>query len=151
VALTRFGQTLSEARTLAAAGYTPPDIIAGLRTLLEERKALRAQRRADSVLRRRRRITLLLAALYIPLGFGLIRFGFALRVPVGPGQFQSSIGVVIMVFTGFILLGVSVVLFMRSPFRATVGERLFRLVWLGAPGRLFLRIAARGTGAKGAP
>lgn len=40
--------------------------------------------------------------------------------------------------------GTSVVLLLKSPFRMPPGERLFRLVWLGAIGRAFVRFSARG-------
>jgi len=42
-----------------------------------------------------------------------------------------------------ILFGVSVALFLRSPFRAPLGERLFRLFWLGPIGRAFIRFGGR--------
>jgi hypothetical protein len=41
----------------------------------------------------------------------------------------------------------SFVTFVRSPLRVPIGERAFRLVWLGASGRAFLRFAARGMAA----
>jgi hypothetical protein len=49
-----------------------------------------------------------------------------------------------MVITALIMFGVSFLLLLRSPFRMPVGERLFRLVWLGGFGRWFLRFSARG-------
>jgi hypothetical protein len=48
-----------------------------------------------------------------------------------------------MVLGAMIMLGVSLALLARSPFRAPVGERLFRLVWLGPLGRAFVSFASR--------
>ena len=48
------------------------------------------------------------------------------------------------------MLGVSLALLLRSPFRMPIGERLFRLVWLGPFGRAFVRFAGRGKGARAA-
>ena len=49
-----------------------------------------------------------------------------------------------MAGTGLALLGVSLILFARSPFRMPVDERMFRLVWLGPIGRGFVRFSSRG-------
>jgi len=35
-------------------------------------------------------------------------------------------------------------LFARSPFRAPIGERLYRLIWLGPIGRGFIALSSRG-------
>jgi hypothetical protein len=50
----------------------------------------------------------------------------------------------LLVFGGVALFGVSLALLLRSPFRMPLGERLFRLVWLGPIGRAFIRAAGRG-------
>lgn len=42
------------------------------------------------------------------------------------------------------MLGLSMLLLLRSPFRMPVGERLFRLIWLGVFGRWFVARAGRG-------
>ncbi len=42
------------------------------------------------------------------------------------------------------LLGIGLSLLLRSPFRMPIGERLFRVVWLGPTGRFFLRFSGRG-------
>src|SRR6185503_13809655 len=56
---------------------------------------------------------------------------------------RSTPGRVTMAATGLSLLGVSLLLFARSPFRMPVGERLFRLVWLGPVGEAFLKVSGR--------
>ena len=57
---------------------------------------------------------------------------------------RSTLGNLMMAATGLSLLGVSFLLLARSPFRMPVGERLFRVVWLGPPGRAFIRLSSRG-------
>jgi hypothetical protein len=42
------------------------------------------------------------------------------------------------------MFGIGVVLLARSPFRMSLPERLFRLVWLGPIGRGFVRLAGSG-------
>jgi hypothetical protein len=42
------------------------------------------------------------------------------------------------------LFGVSFILLLRSPFRMPIGERMFRLIWLGRFGRWFVTRAGRG-------
>ena len=72
----------------------------------------------------------------------LLYFALVTRTRVGE-SYNSGVGGITMLVTGLMLVGVSVVLFARSPFRMPVGERLFRRVWLGPLGRGFLRLAAR--------
>ena len=82
-----------------------------------------------------------------------------LRVQIGPRNFRSGNAAVTMVTTSLVLLGIAMVLIVRSPFRMPVGERVFRALWLGGFGRWFLRRAAHGitpsvtssTGNTGAP
>jgi hypothetical protein len=47
-------------------------------------------------------------------------------------------------FGAIILFGVSLGLLLRSPFRMPIGERMFRIVWLGPIGRTFIYAAGRG-------
>jgi hypothetical protein len=47
------------------------------------------------------------------------------------------------------MAGVGFILLVRSPFRAPIGERLFRRVWLGPFGRWFIRGAMKQKGATG--
>ena len=42
----------------------------------------------------------------------------------------------ILILSAMIMLGVGLALLLRSPFRAPLGERVFRLVWLGPVGRV---------------
>ena len=60
-----------------------------------------------------------------------------------PGVYRVSHPGVVMLYSLTVTRGMSIVGLMRSPFRRPVGERLFRVFWLGAPGRWLLKAAAR--------
>jgi serine/threonine-protein kinase len=144
VGVTRAAQVLVEARRLREAGFSTSDILGGLSQVLAERSALRDARRADPSVRQRRRRTLLIAAAFVPVGLLLVWIAFSMRQQIGPNMYRSGPLGVTSVITGLILLTVAVVLFLRSPFRPSFAERLFRRVWLGLPGRAFLALAGRG-------
>ncbi len=143
VLITRFLQTLSEARRLAIAGFSPADVHAGLLAVVDERATRREELRGDERTRRARRRTVMIAIPQLLLSLLMIRAALELRVRVD-GGYRLPLGGAVLAFTGMALLGVSVVLLIRSPFRMPPGERLFRLVWLGPIGRAFLRFAGRG-------
>jgi hypothetical protein len=73
----------------------------------------------------------------------MVRVALSLRVRRGPTSFDSPPLGVFLVFTGFALLGTSVVLLLRSPFRMSPTERMYRLIWLGPIGRGFVWLATR--------
>lgn len=142
VAMARVLQVLSEARRVAVLGFSPPDIMKGLRSVVDERAGMRVQLRTDAATRARRRRTLLSAAIQLPVALGMIWLALQMRQGE-PGKYWMGYGALILVISGLVLVGVSFVLLVRSPFRMPIGERLFRLFWLGVPGRAFLRLAAR--------
>ncbi len=144
MALARVLQTVSSARRLALAGYSPGESLKGLRAVVDERESARQALRSDPDTRRRRRRTLWPAALQLVMGFVLIIWARSMRVMIRPGSYLVPVPVSIMAVTGFALVGIGVMLLIRSPFRMPIGERLFRLVWLGPLGRGLLRFAARG-------
>jgi serine/threonine-protein kinase len=143
IGLTRVMQTSSAARRLALLGFQPAEVVKGMRAVLTERDSVRAQLRADVDTQRRRRTTLILASVQLPLSILLILGALARRTQIGPHSYQVGLDGMIMIISGVIMFGVSLMLFARSPFRAPLGERLFRLVWLGPLGRWFLRFSAR--------
>ncbi len=49
-----------------------------------------------------------------------------------------------MIISAMMMIGISLVLFIRSPIRMPAGERAFRRIWLGPIGRGFLALASRG-------
>jgi serine/threonine-protein kinase len=144
VLVTRSMTTLSEARRLALAGFAPEDITKGFARVMAERAERRAELRADADTRRRRRITLVMAALMLVMSIVMIVTAYRMRIPVGNGSYTNTYAGLTLVFSGAALLGTSLVLLAKSPFRMPPGERLFRLVWLGPIGRAFVRFGARG-------
>ena len=144
VALTRVLQTLNAGRRLFEAGYTRDAILAGMRDTMDEREGLRAALRSDEPTRRRRRKTLRVAAGMMLAAVVLIWMGLGMRVEYAPGQFGSGPGGILMITSAMMMIGISFVLFVRSPIRMPAGERAFRRIWLGPIGRGFLSLASRG-------
>ena len=152
IGLTRLLQASSSARRLAVLGFQPQEVTQGLRATVDERETMRQQLRADPDTRRRRRRTLVIAMVQLPVALALLQFSLKPQWTFGgrdandppPRPVKSTPGTLTMAASGLALLGVSLILFARSPFRMPVDERMFRLVWLGPIGRGFVRISARG-------
>ncbi len=157
IALTRLLQASSATRRLAILGFRPQEILNGLRATMDEHESHRQQLRQDPDTRRRRRITLIIAAFQLVAALALIQvsldpqwsFGAqrpAVRVEVteGPPRNPATAAKLSMAATGVSMLGISLLLFARSPFRAPIGERLYRLIWLGPIGRAFIALSSRG-------
>lgn len=144
VALTRVMQTNAEARRLAMAGFSVPDVLKGMRAVVDEREALREQLRPNQEIQARRKRTVRLAIAQLVVSAFLLYGALQLRVELAPGRYQTGPGGLTMVISALILFSVSMVLLVRSPFRMPVGERLFRRIWLGGFGRWFLKRAAHG-------
>jgi len=140
----RIAQTFTEARRLFAQGFTAGEVTRGMHAVLAEREERRAQLRTDGSTRRSRRRTVVMASLMlatVPLFiWGALQF----REQVGPHEYSTSLPGGILLMSALLALGFSLPLLLRSPFRQPIGERLFRAVWMGFPGRLFLNTAARG-------
>jgi serine/threonine-protein kinase len=152
IGLTRLMQASAAARRLAVLGFQPQDVSNGLRATVDERETMRQQLRADPDTRRRRRRTLIMAVIQVPVALALIQFSLKPQIKIGgravtdppPRSIRSTPGTLTMAASGLALLGVSLILFGRSPFRMPIEERMFRLVWLGPLGRGFIRVSARG-------
>ena len=148
---TRMLTTLSEARRLAVAGFSANDVVLGLSRVVAERASRREELRADAETVRRRRVTLGWSIAMLVMGLAMVKLAYGMRVQIGPHQYGNPPVGVALFFTGVSLLGTSVVLLLKSPFRMPPGERLFRLVWLGPVGHTFVRFAGRSVraGARG--
>jgi serine/threonine-protein kinase len=135
--------TLSEAQRIAKAGFSADDITTGFQRVVAERASRRDELRADQETRLRRRRTL--TAAFVMLVTSLVMSGVALsmRTKLPNGNHTSPTSAVVLIFSGTILLGMSLVLLFRSPFRMPLGERLFRFLWLGPFGRAFVRFGTR--------
>jgi serine/threonine-protein kinase len=144
VGLTRVLQSFTAARRLAVQGFGPAEVRKGMHAVLDERESLRQQLRADADTRRRRRNTVAIAWLQMALAVALVWATRARRVEVAPHRFAVGMSGVVMGTSAIVLFFVSFVLLMRSPLRASIGERAFRWVWLGPFGRAFMSFSARG-------
>ncbi len=150
IALTRVLQAMAMARRLAEAGFSPAETLRGLRATVDEQEGLRSQLKLDAETHRRRRKTLIIAGLQLPGGIALVYLASRLRVRVPTGGFNTGIPGMVLVISGLLMISVSVVLLIRSPFRVPPGERFFRLLWLGPIGRAFVRRSASGVAASSA-
>ena len=143
--------TMSEGRRLADAGYSVNDVRDGIQRVTAERVSRRAELRADPRVRARRRRTIWWGLGMLVGAIAMIWMALSMRVRVGPRQFQSPAGGVLLGFSGIALFGMGFVLLVKSPFRMSPPERMFRLVWLGPVGRAFVRLSMRGAKAGGGP
>jgi hypothetical protein len=146
VVVTIAAQTVREARRLRLGGFTSAELMRGLNAVVAEREARREELKADPVVRRARKRTIRWAMGQLAggvLAIWLVR-RFRIPVPNEPGHFHISTGGVVFVLTGMMLIGFSLPLLLRSPFKMALPERLFRAVWLGPFGRGVFALAGLG-------
>jgi len=146
VLVARIMATMAEARRLSEAGFGAGDVVDGMRGVMAERASRRRELRANERVRRHRRATLGWGLAMLIVALGMVRIALATRTRVGPTLYETPTIGIVLVFLGFALLGASFVLVVRSPFRMSPPERLFRLVWLGPVGRAFVQLSMWGTG-----
>jgi len=146
VLITIATQTVREARRLRLGGFTSAEILRGLNAVVAERQARRDELRADPAVRRARERTIRWAIAMFAGGMAalLVVRRFRIPVPNQPGRFSITTGGVVLVLTGMVLIGFSLPLLFRSPFKMALPERLFRVVWLGPFGRGMFALAGFG-------
>ncbi len=138
----RLAQTVQQARRLRQRGFDVAEIQAGFRAILAEREAERAQLRTDpGVVGRRRRQLIILLVMFVATFALQWWVKAAMRTEVRPGWFEVSRPGVFIIISAYVMRGLAIIGILRSPLRAPVGERLFRLIWAGAPGRAILAAA----------
>jgi serine/threonine-protein kinase len=141
----------SRARLLVRQGFTPADIVAGLRQVGRERAADRAQFRASpSDLRGRNR--------RIRLAWGLLAYGLASlvwtmaysRTEVRPGYYSITRSGALAVAGSLVVIALSGVILLTDPIRASLVEWIAQRLWTGPFGRRFFALASLATlGRKG--
>ena len=144
ILVTRTLTTMSEGRRLAVAGFSAGEVMDGMGRVVAERKARRDELRADPETRRRRTLTIRWGVAMLAGAFVMIFAARSMRVQIAPTMYRTPPAGIVLVFSGFALLGTSLVLLFKSPFRMPPGERIFRLLWLGPIGRGFVRASMRG-------
>jgi eukaryotic-like serine/threonine-protein kinase len=140
----RLATSVGAARGVIEAGFAPAEVLAGFGRVLDEHEAERNRLRLLASVRRRRRRSVRVYLVTIATAALLLWVGWSRRVAVGPTQYRVPRPMIIVMISAVVMLGLAFIGLLRNPFRPGIGERLFRLVWLGWPGRAFLRIAARG-------
>jgi serine/threonine-protein kinase len=140
----RVTTTFAAARGVVEAGFAPKEILAGFGRILDEHAADRARLRMvpTAVARRTRAVRVMLGV--VVLALVLIWLALAERVQVEPGRYRIPRPMVAVLVGAVFMLGVAFIGLVRSPFRTTAGERMFRRIWMGPPGKALLRRAARG-------
>jgi serine/threonine-protein kinase len=144
VLFTRTMQTLREVGRVARAGFGVDEIERGMEAVLAERDQRRTELKADPATQRARRRTLIAAIAMIVLGVVTFRIALSARVEIAPGTYtmtgwRGGVGIIIT----SIMFGIGWPLLLRSPFQRPIGERLFRLMWLGPIGRAFVQFGGR--------
>ncbi len=140
----RLATSVGAARRVIEAGFAPAEVLAGFGRVLDEREAERNRLRLLASVRRRRRRTVRVYLVTIAAAAILLWVGWSRRIAVGPTPYRIPRPMIIVMISAVVMLGLAFIGLLRNPFRPGLGERLFRVVWLGWPGRAFLRIAARG-------
>ena len=144
VVLTRASQAMREVGRIAGAGFSALDINRGLQAVLGERDVRRSELGQDAEVRKARRRTLFMAVFMLVMAAGSFWAALQFRRPIpGTNNHTTVPPGGILFLTALILFGVSLALLLRSPFRAPIGERFFRLFWLGPIGRGFVKWSGR--------
>ncbi|HEY6830487.1 MAG TPA: serine/threonine-protein kinase [Gemmatimonadaceae bacterium] len=146
VVITIAMQTVRESRRLRLAGFTSDEIVRGLNAVLAERQARRDELRADPAVRQARKRSILWAIVLFAAGVIAIVLVRQFRHPVtgAPGHYYITNAGFAFVLAGMVLIGFSLPLLLRSPFKMALPERLFRRVWLGPFGRGVFALAGLG-------
>jgi hypothetical protein len=115
--------------------------------VLAEREQQRAELAQDPAVRRARTRTIIVAVAQLVTAFAFMWMVFKVyRHPRRDGHgFYTEWPGGLFVLAAMIMFGVGLALLLRSPFRASVGERLYRAMWLGPIGRAFVRFSGRKT------
>jgi hypothetical protein len=139
--VTRVMQTLHDTRQLAAVGFTPDDVRAGLLAVVNEHSARRAELRSTERARASRRRALIGAAVVFVVSIVCIGISLSLRILIRPGYYSVGPASLTLAIVGTTFFGGSVLVLLRSPFRMPVSEFFFRAVWLGPVGRALVHVA----------
>jgi eukaryotic-like serine/threonine-protein kinase len=144
VVLTRASQAMREVGRIADTGFSADDIVRGLKSVVSERDVRRAELAQDAKVRQARRRTLYMTGLMLVVAAFSFRTALRFRVPIPGTNNNTTVAPGGLLFlTSLVLFGVSLALLLRSPFRQPIGERVFRLFWLGPIGRGFVRWSGR--------
>jgi hypothetical protein len=137
----RLAQTVHQLRHVVMRGFSVDAIQSGFRALRDERAAERAQLRADHGVVNRRRKQIVVMVVAFLASFALQQWVLrTMRTELRPGWYGVSRPGVIILFAAYVMRGVSIVGLLRSPLRASAGERFFDWVWASWPGRVVMHL-----------
>jgi eukaryotic-like serine/threonine-protein kinase len=132
---------LREVRRLVGSGYAVTEVQRLLALTLGEKDDERARRKADVVtVKQRKRRVLIACGILLSLLVALI----AMRQGAdASGQVHLQGKAAALTFFGAFMAGaLAIAMLIASPFRRSISERLFNVVWLGAIGRTLFQLAA---------
>ncbi len=138
----RVASTFGNARRVVEAGFPPETILTGFRALAEERAGERARLRLLPRERARRTRAVRWSLARIAAAIGILVLARQLRVQIGPESFRPSAYALLMSIAAMIMFGLALATLGRTPFRASVPERLFTRLVTGPMGRVALRLVA---------
>ena len=129
---------LREVRRLRATGYSVQELQRLLGLTLQERDDERARRRSDSVLVRRRRIRVALAVAILASQVAAL---ISIVHDAGLGGNASFTGrkALIVFLAALLSTAMAAAILLSSPFRRSIPEQLFSVVWLGSVGRRLMQ------------
>lgn len=145
VVLARLGQALGETQRLARLGFGSASVLAGLESVLDEADGLRAAARVDAERQAERRRALITALIMLGIGIASLAVAATYRRQLSPGNYYIGPVGMAFLFNGLACASVALVLWLRSPMRTPIGERVFRAFWLRGPGRWLIRWTLRRT------
>ena len=144
IATTRLSQTFGMSRRLIEDGFTPDETIKGMRAVLAERTSVRESYRANPEMQRRRRRSLRMAGAFTATAVILIVITTTQAARRENHRFAVTVTGLVTGICALVLLGISLMTVLRSPFRAPPSDKLFQRIWLGPLGQAFVRLSARG-------
>ncbi len=137
----RLLSTLQEVRRLRRVGYTVAELQRLMHLVQAERDDVRAQRRLDPVLVKRRRLRMVLASGILVWQVVVIAQLLQGNIKEGDADIQGR-STVLLFFAALLAAALAATVLASSPFRRPFVEQLFSAVWLGRMGRAFLTLVS---------
>jgi serine/threonine-protein kinase len=137
----RLVSTVQEVRRLRRAGFTVAELQRLMRLVQDERDAVRAHRRLDPVLVKRRRVRVVLASGILVWQVIVIVQLLQGRIKDGDANIEGR-ATVLLFFAALLASALATTALASSPFRRPFVEQLFSTGWLGRAGRAFLALVS---------
>ncbi len=135
---------VQEIRRLRRSGYTPDELQRFLTLIQAERDEVRAGRRTDATLVKRRRLRVYLASGILVWQGSMFFLLLREAIRDGDAKLQSRVALVSF-FGGLLAIALAATILLSSPFRRSITERLFSAVWLSGFGHRLFNVAGTRT------